>query len=172
VKRDQAVIRDSEREKQQLEHGAAKLFMRSYERLTHTPMRHIWHNQPAKPDVSCYLGESQLDIEVAHLYASETEAMAVLGRPLSLTMQRELAVMALAPSTQRLNTGLGRLLKQKAGKHYHSQRVWLLIRNASPMWHRADFERELPHLPVPLTHPFEQIWLLCDFFYGDPLRLF
>ncbi|MCG7536707.1 hypothetical protein [Pseudoalteromonas sp. OOF1S-7] len=166
------MIRDSEREKQQLEHGAAKLFMRSYERLTHTPMRHIWHNQPAKPDVSCYLGEAQLDIEIAHLYASETEAMAVLGRPLSLLMQRELAVMALAPSSQRLATGLSRLLLQKAGKHYHSQRVWLLIRNASPMWHRADFESALPHLTMPAAHPFEQIWLLCDFFCGDPLRLY
>ncbi len=172
MKHDQAVIRDSEREKLQLEHGAAKLFMRSYERLTHTPMRHIWHNQPAKPDVSCYLAQSRLDIEVAHLYASETEAMAVLGRPLSLTMQRELALMAQAPSTQRLHTGLARLLKQKAGKRYHSQRVWLLIRNASPMWHRADFENELAHLVVPDCHPFEQIWLLCDFFYGDPLRLY
>jgi hypothetical protein len=163
--------RYSEQEKIELEHEAAKLFLRCYEKAHGIPMRHIWHNEPRKPDVSCYQGERKLDIEVAHLYASETEAMAVLGRPLSLNMQRELAAMSQAPSAQRLQFALGRLLNQKAQKRYESERTWLLIRNASPIWHYEDFERVKGHLRYPNTHPFEQIWLLCDFHKGRLLQL-
>ena len=108
--------RYSEQEKIELEYQAAKLFLRCYEKAHGIPMRHIWHNEPRKPDVSCYQGDQKLDIEVAHLYASETEAMAVLGRPLSLSMQRELAVMSQAPPEQQLKVALGRLLNQKAKK--------------------------------------------------------
>lgn len=86
--------RSSDEEKRQLEHDAAKLFLRCYEQQQGIHMRNIWHNEPNKPDVSCYQENEQLDIEIAHLYASETEAMAVLGRPLSMQMQRDLADMA------------------------------------------------------------------------------
>ena len=164
--------RDSEQEKQQLENEAARLFLRCYEQQYGIHMRHIWHNEPNKPDVSCYKGDQQLDIEVAHLYASETEAMAVLGRPLSIPMQRALADMAQAPSEQRLRLALERLLEQKATKSYHSARTWLLIRNASTIWHKADFDAQLKMISVPQTHAFEQIWLLCDFYRGELVRLF
>ncbi|TMN88362.1 hypothetical protein CWB72_13025 [Pseudoalteromonas phenolica] len=163
--------RYSEQEKIELEHEAAKLILKCYEKAYGTPMRHIWHNEPRKPDVSCYQGDQKLDIEVAHLYASETEAMAVLGRPLSLSMQRELAVMSQAPSEQQLKVALGRLLNQKAKKSYQLERTWLLIRNASPIWHYDDFKNVQAQLSFPDTHPFEQIWLLCDFHHGDLLQL-
>lgn len=165
------MTRDSEQEKLRLEHDAAKLFLRCYEQRFGVPMRHIWHNLPSKPDISCYQGEQQLDIEVAHLYASETEAMAVLGRELSIPMQRALADMAQAPNEQRLHFALTRLLQQKATKQYHSERTWLLIRNASVLWHKADFEKVLPEIDIPVNHPFEQIWLLCDFYQGEMLQL-
>ena len=165
------MTRHSEQEKLQLEHDAAKLFLRCYEQRFGIPMRHIWHNQPSKPDISCYQGEQQLDIEVAHLYASETEAMAVLGRELSISMQRALADMAQAPNEQRLHFALTRLLKQKATKQYHSERTWLLIRNASVLWHKVDFENVLQGMVIPTEHSFEQIWLLCDFYHGEILRL-
>ncbi|WP_372761263.1 hypothetical protein [Pseudoalteromonas sp.] len=164
--------RHSEQEKQQLEHDAARLFLRCYEQQFGVHMRHIWHNEPNKPDVSCYKGGQQLDIEVAHLYASETEAMAVLGRELSIPMQRALADMAQAPSEQQLRFALQRLLLQKAAKRYHSARTWLLIRNASTIWHKADFELQLGAFSVPQSHQFEQIWLLCDFYQGELLRLY
>ena len=113
-------------------------------------MRNIWHNTPSKPDVSCYKGEQRLDIEIAHLYASETEAMAVLGRPLSIQMQRDLADMAQQPSEHRLQSALERLLKQKATKRYYSKRTWLLIRNASTIWHKSDFEAVIKTIAFPL----------------------
>ncbi|WP_394193351.1 hypothetical protein [Pseudoalteromonas atlantica] len=163
--------RDSEREKVALEHGAAKLFLRCYEQQTGIHMRHIWHNEPNRPDVSCYQANEQLDIEVAHLYASETEAMAVLGRPLSIQMQCDLADMAQQPSEHRLQSALGRLLKQKATKRYYSKRTWLLIRNASTIWNRSDFETTIKKIAFPKNHQFEQIWLLCDFYRGELLRV-
>ncbi len=166
------MTRHSEQEKLQLEHDAGKLFLRCYEHRFGIPMRHIWHNQPSKPDISCYRNEQKLDIEIAHLYASETEAMAVLGRPLSISMQRDLADMAMQPSEQRLHCALQRLLEQKGKKHYQSEQTWLLIRNASTIWHKADFDAELQNITIPLTHPFQQIWLLCDFYQGELLQLF
>ncbi|RXE88130.1 hypothetical protein [Pseudoalteromonas sp. A757] len=164
--------RASEAEKVKLEHDAAKLFLRSYEKQFAVHMRHIWHNEPNKPDVSCYQGKTQLDIEIAHFYASEKEAMAVLGRPLSLSTQRELAAMSQAADSDQLSIGLQRLLNQKAKKHYDSQRVWLLIRNASPIYHLDDFKRLKATWEIPDCHPFEQVWVLCDFYHGDLLRLF
>ncbi|BBN83130.1 hypothetical protein PA25_31150 [Pseudoalteromonas sp. A25] len=167
----QSPLRESDLEKLHLEHQAAKLFLRCYEQHYGVPMRHIWHNEPNMPDISCYQGEERLDIEVAHLYGSEKEAMAVLGRPLSLQTQRELAAMAQAPTERRLQFALERLLKQKALKRYHSKRTWLLIRNASTLWHHEDFTAIVGRLDCPSDHAFEQIWLLTDFYNPDLLRL-
>ena len=164
---------DSEAEKIALEHDAARRFLRAYERYYHIPMRHIWHNQPAKPDVSCYMESERLDIEIAHLYANEHEAMAVLGRPLSLDIQRQLAQLALNPDTEQLRYALSKLLSAKAAKSYDSKRVWLLIRNASTLWHHQDFLEVKPQLVLAPGHPFEQIWLLTDW-QGthEPLQLY
>ncbi|MEO2281369.1 hypothetical protein [Pseudoalteromonas pernae] len=163
---------ESELEKLRLEHEAARLFLRAYEREYHIPMRHIWHNEPAKPDVSCYMNDERLDIEIAHLYANEHEAMAVLGRPLSLDIQRQLAQLALNPSCEQLEQALSRLLEAKAKKTYDSKRVWLLIRNASTLWQHDDFVHLGAHLPVPKGHEFEQIWLLSDWLGQEaPIQL-
>jgi len=162
-------LRESEKEKIALEHQAAKLFMRLYESQFNIEIRHIWHNAPAKPDVSCYLNGQQLDLEIAHLYSSESEAMAVLGRPLSLNMQRELALMAQTPDDEHLTTALSRLLSQKYKKKYTSERVWLVIRNASSLWHRPELELALHQLQTPKNQPFEQVWLVCDYFGKEGL---
>ena len=154
----------SELEKVALEHQAAKLFMTLYESQYQIPMRHIWHNQPAKPDVSCYCNGHKLDLEIAHLYGSETEAMAVLGRPLSLEMEQAIAQMAESDLTLRLKNALGRLLHNKAKKRYDSQQVWLVIRNASSCWSQTDLQRVLNDIPVAKHHPFSEIWLITDFY--------
>lgn len=154
----------SQEEKLALEHDAARLFMRNYEAISGRKIRHLWHNKPIKPDVSCMLEGEKLDIEVAHLYGSEQEAMQILGRHLPEETRQALIEQALEANTnQRLLTALNRILKQKAGKRYKSQRVWLLIRNAHPEWDAQTIKRFRHRICVPEHHSFEQIWMLGDF---------
>ncbi|UQB41404.1 hypothetical protein JX580_06815 [Thiomicrospira microaerophila] len=149
-------------EKIRLEHQAARLFMRAYEKQHAIKMRHIWHNEPQKPDVSCYWNDHKLDLEIAHLYGSTEEAKQLLGRELSDKTQLELQHLSLTPPDHRLLEALNRLLANKAEKHYESENTWLVIRNTHPAWQRQDFETRCHHIILPQKHPFEQVWLLGD----------
>ncbi len=150
-------------EKILLEHEAAKIFMRLYEQRFQVKMRHIWHNEPARPDVSCYYNDQKLDLEIAHLYGSEAEAMHILGRELSQQTHQELLALMRVPAEQRMLAALNRIIANKAAKHYDSKRVWLVIRNANPLWHRAAMLTHCAKLHMPKAHPFEQIWMVGDF---------
>ena len=150
-------------EKVRLEHEAARLFMRLYQRRYGVSMRHIWHNEPAKPDVSCYFGLQRLDLEIAHLYGSEAEAMQLLGRDLSPLTRDALAALAEVPTPQRMLAALDRLIRQKAGKSYDSQRVWLVIRNTNPSWRAEQLQHYRQSMTLPKAQPFEQIWLVADY---------
>ncbi len=154
----------SDKEKISLEHQAAKLFMRWYEHNTGQPIRHIWHNEPSKPDVSCWFDGEHLDLEIAHLYGTEQEAMKILGRSLSEQTRMELRQLeADTDPHHRLLNALNRILKNKADKHYHTKRVWLVIRNAHPAWTAQAVEALQHRITVPSAHPFEQIWIVGDF---------
>ena len=152
----------SEAEKIRLEHQAAKTFMRRYEASFGLPMRHIWHNTPSKPDVSCYLDGKKLDLEIAHLYGSEAEAKALLGRKLSIKTQQILQHLARTPPTHRMIEALNHVLQSKAEKSYQSERVWLVIRNLNPHWQTPAFAEHAHLITSIQSYPFEQIWLLSD----------
>ncbi|WP_305908938.1 hypothetical protein Q9L42_008175 [Methylomarinum sp. Ch1-1] len=149
-------------EKIELEHQAARLFMRLYEQKFGIPMRHIWHNEPKKPDVSCYLDDQRLDLEIAHLYGSEAEAKLILGREANIRTLEALHRLIEVPVDQRLLNALNAILASKAEKSYHSDRVWLVLRNANPLWSRQDFATNLHQVTLPVAHPFEQIWVIGD----------
>ncbi len=154
---------DSESEKITLEHQAARLFMRWYERETGVQIRHIWHNLPRKPDVSCLLDGARLDLEIAHLYGSEQEAMQLLGRELSEKTDQELKTLDQVENPHdRLLHALNRILANKALKQYHSQRVWLVIRNVHPAWTAQEIASLQHQIHVPEQHPFEEIWVVGD----------
>lgn len=156
--------RSSEEEKRILEHDASKLFMRCYERLTGKKIRHIWHNQPSRPDTSCMLEGKRLDLEVAHLYGSEREAMAILKQGITIDTRHHLQLQhAITDIHERLINALNTILQNKAGKRYDSERVWLVIRNAHPAWDYDCINAFLPRIDVPSKHPFEQIWIVADF---------
>lgn len=161
-------LRRSEIDKRVLERDAARLFMRRYELEFGQPMRHIWHNEPAKPDVSCYFQKEPLDLEIAHLYANEAEAKCITPRSNDDPLWCHLLALREYSPEHQVDEGLQRLLSSKAAKHYHSERVWLVIRNASPHWQREDFIQALPNM-VLTEHRFEQIWLLPDFEGQQPL---
>lgn len=149
-------------EKIKLEHEAARIFMRLYQQRFNIKMRHIWHNEPARPDVSCYYDGSKLDLEIAHLYGSEVEAMHILGRAISAETHRELMALLRTPPEHRLLTALNRIISSKALKHYQSDNVWLVIRNANPLWTRQDMMSHCDKLHMPKSHPFNEIWLVGD----------
>ncbi|WP_235185826.1 hypothetical protein [Methylomarinum vadi] len=149
-------------EKIKLEHEAARLFMRLYEQNFGIKMRHIWHNEPKKPDVSCYLDGERLDLEIAHLYGSEEEAQLILGREITLRTLDALHRLINVPIDHRLLNALNAILASKAEKSYHSDRVWLVLRNANPLWSRHDLEANLHQVTLPERHPFEQIWVVGD----------
>lgn len=154
---------NSEQEKIALEHQAAKIFMRWYEHDTGKQLRHLWHNRPSKPDVSCRLEGQRLDLEIAHLYGSEQEAMAILGRDLNELTRLELReLVSNTEPDKRLLFALNRILYNKSLKHYKTVRVWLIIRNAHPAWHKPQIEALQHCIDVPANHPFEQIWLVGD----------
>ena len=176
----------SETIKRQLERDAARLFMRQYEQRFDTPMRDIWHNEPAKPDISCHLNNQPLDLEIAHLYASASEAKLLTEELIDqvdpeshprasnkdLELLRYLSELVEMNSQQRLQTALTHILNRKAEKHYDSKRVWLVIRNASPIWQNEDFDTCMAKLHLQ-PHPFEKIWLLPDFSGEQPaIQLF
>lgn len=152
----------STEEKIKLEHDAARLFMRLYEHNFGIKMRHIWHNEPARPDVSCYYDEQKLDLEIAHLYGSEAEAMLLLGRSLSDNTLKELRALLSVPAEQRMLMALNRIVCNKAEKRYDTERVWLVIRNANPLWRRDEIQQYRQQLLIPVQHPFEQIWVIGD----------
>ncbi len=155
-------LHPSQKEKIELEHDAAKLFMRWYEQNTGKPIRHIWHNEPARPDVSCLFEEERLDLEIAHLYGSEEEAMSILGRSLSDATREALHALDQEALDDRLLQALNRILLGKSKKTYQSERVWLVIRNAHPQWSAADVKVLFSQIEVPQGHPFEKIWVLGD----------
>ncbi|HCM04857.1 MAG TPA: hypothetical protein DIC30_02485 [Oceanospirillales bacterium] len=177
----------SEAIKRQIERDAARHFLRLYEHIYKTPMRNIWHNEPSKPDISCHLNGKPLDLEIAHLYASASEAKILTREIIHQVQGREEVIKANdkelellhylsdlvdMDSKQRLETALTRLLKSKAKKTYDSPRVWLVIRNASPLWKSKDFEYCINNFKMP-KNPFEQIWLLPEFDGSEPpMRIF
>jgi len=151
---------NSDSEKLRLEHEAAKLFMRRYEHEFGVPMRHIWHNEPRKPDVSCYRADERLDLEIAHLYGSDEEAKFILGRELSEQTELALQHLQKTPPTHRLIEALNQVLLNKSHKCYESDNVWLVIRNLNPHWQTDAFAQHQHLIQAPVNHPFEQIWLI------------
>lgn len=136
--------------------------MRLYEKQFGTPMRHIWHNLPRKPDVSCYLNDSKLDLEIAHIYGSEVEARLILGRDADNKMLSALQQLNRLPVNHRLIAALNAVLASKSQKKYHTRRVWLVLRNMNSLWQQDDFEQHRHQIVLPESHPFEQIWLMGD----------
>lgn len=156
-------MRSSETEKVLLELEAANVFLKWYERTHHVQCQLLAHNQPAKPDVSCLVGKRHVDIEVAHLYGSEQEAMQILGRELTDHTRDALNQLEQdSELSQRLPHALNRILAQKAQKSYDGTTVWLVIRNAHPAWSTVGFEQYRSEIVIPASHPFNKIWLVGD----------
>ncbi len=145
-----------------LEIYAAIYFIATYRRLFGGWPTLVGTPKPPEPDFIIRLDGCEVGVEVAHLYGSERDARLVLGRnrPEESTFQARVE-HAMVPLNVRVPVELNRILSQKATKAY-PRSTWLVIRNAYPLWERADFEMYPEALVIPRQHPFEEIWLLCD----------
>lgn len=158
------ILKQSEYEKIQLERQATRLFIDCFASIFKKQIHYQHHNLPIKPDISCTLEGKTLDLEIAHLYGSEQEAMQILGRELSATIRKELRALNRSSETNdRLLNALNRILANKSQKNYDSMRVWLVIRNAHPAWNVSEIEALQNKIVLPNKHPFEQIWVIGDF---------
>ena len=156
-------MNSSQWEKIQLEHQASDLFARLYQQSCGKAVTFITHNEPRKPDVSVSIANQPIDIEIAHLYGSETEAKLILGKSLSEQTCAELQALDVNTSAdERLINALNRILHNKAQKFYDSDTVWLVIRNAHPDWNADSVREHQRQIHIPSSHPFAQIWLIGD----------
>lgn len=57
---------------------------------------------------------------------------------------------------------LNQLLLQKSKKAYSFDPVWLVVRNAFPLWSLKDYQMNKKMIKVPENNTFRQVWLICD----------
>jgi hypothetical protein len=145
------------------EKQAAEVFIEWHNQHFVKQLQFISNNRPAKPDVSCLLDGNRIDLEIAHLYGTQQDAMTILGKDLSEHMKNELArLQANSTVEQRLILALNRILEQKAHKRYNSQNVWLVIRNVHPHWNAEKILAASSGINLPKEHIFTQIWIIGD----------
>ncbi|WP_344800794.1 hypothetical protein [Litoribacillus peritrichatus] len=152
-------------EKEYLEVTAANAFCQAYSKLYRVNAAFDHINLPRKPDVTVCIDGTPQDIEIAHLYHDQQEAM----RLKNLCLQSPSGVIMAAqshhsnvPLLTDLVQALNELLTKKSTKSYQSHHPWLVIRNGSPKWDKRDFEIALRSIAVPKHHPFREIWVVPD----------
>ena len=156
-------MRTAEIDKANWELQAIRVFITWFNKNDHQLLSISHQNRPAKPDVTCKLDGEQVDIEIAHLYGSDKEAMKILGRKLDSDTRIELRKLERGGHVEsRLLLALNRILEQKASKQYQSHRIWLVIRNAHPAWSCTDIQTHIQQLKIPEIHPFQRIWVIGD----------
>ena len=92
------------------------------------------------PDTKCDFDGNVMFIEVAHLYGITSDAKRLLGRTgksYPSVMERKRA--RFTPLRVRIGQKFVEILQQKCKKTYATDSVWLLIRNANPLWSCSDF---------------------------------
>lgn len=152
-----------DQEKSRLEEQASRIFCDWYSGRFNQKMTFQHLNSPSKPDATCRLNGKLIDLEIAHLYGSQQEAMQILGKDLDQRTTFELEHLEESTDTQqRLINALNRILYNKAQKHYDSAHPWLVIRNAHPAWHADDIRQHCRQIRLLDSHPFEQIWIIGD----------
>ncbi len=150
------------KEKNVLEQSAIENFADAYVKETNTILQFVELTEPPFADSICNLDGNKIFIEVSHIYGTTSDAKQLLDRiGFSTSTDAENLKARLIPLNHRLIKPLNRLLEKKSIKKYEGSPVWLLIRNAMPIWAKEEFQAYYHEIFVPDEHPFEQIWLLC-----------
>jgi len=156
------------KEKEALEFYALQHFIATYNRTHSTLLRFVELRKPPEPDALCLIDGEELWIEVTHLHGSEpVDAMRNLGRwpPRNAEgswIEKHEQETRRKSLQQRVLPKLNESLDDKANTPYSRSPVWLLVRNAFPLWNKQDFEQHIDEIAVPESHPFQHIWLLTE----------
>ena len=149
-------------EKTELEKYAVIEFCKAYREQRKRDLVYVGQYAPPIPDTKCTLDGKIIFIEVAHLYGAKSDAKKLLGRRgRSSPSAAEEVKARLTPLNVRIGGELSRILKKKSEKTYKGEPIWLLIRNANPLWDYSDFESYVSNMTILPKHPFQRIWLLC-----------
>lgn len=150
-------------QKENLEFHALQNFVSEYNRRHKRELCFVRQCRPPMPDALCRLDGKEIGVEVVHTYGTEAEAAMRLGNrseedfPEALHQTRRLV-----PLDVRAISSLNAVLLDKATKSYSFSPVWLLVRNAFVLWSLTDYRGHKRDIEAPTSHPFSQIWLLCD----------
>ena len=150
-------------QKDNLEFYAVQHFVAQYNRTHRRRLYFLRACSPPMPDTLCKLNQQQIGIEVVHTYGTGVEAALRLGN-------REIADFSNNTHQQRRITALdiralnslAKVLAEKATRTYDFAPTWLLIRNGFAPWSLSDYRKRRAQIHVPDSHPFSQIWFLCD----------
>lgn len=149
-------------EKQALEQGAIENFITAYTEDAEGVLQFVKLLEPPFPDGMCTLNGNNIYIEVGHIYDTTADTKHLLVRTdKQAPTEQDKQDSRLIPLNKRLIISLNRLLEKKSYKKYKGSPVWLLIRSATPLWSKSNFQDHLNEILVPGTHSFDQIWLLC-----------
>lgn len=142
-------------EKQNLEVAACTYFLTSYNALHGSNFQIVEHRD--KPDFLVEDGHTgeKLGIEVTHLFYDVKEAQMMLGR-----RPNELhGVMTVCDLITKLNADLA-VKVDRAANYDFEGKLFLLVRVASPIFDRQDFDMYEEDINVPTLNTFAEIWLL------------
>jgi len=138
-----------------LERAACNYFLDSYNRLHDTAFEIVDHRD--KPDFwarDTRSGE-KIGIEVTHLFFDSREAKILLGRSPDGTH----GTMTISELIERLNDLLAQKITQTA-KYNFEGRLFLLVRVASPIFDKKDFEIFEDEITFPPGNVLDEVWLL------------
>ncbi len=142
-------------EKADLEKAACQYFLDAYNQLHQTTFQVLEHGD--KPDFLAQdTGSGEvMGIEVTHLFYDAKEAQMLLGRSPGGAHGRM--------NIGELITTLNQLLSQKvtqAAKYNFIQKLYLLVRVASPIFDKKDFEIFKDEITFPPGNVLDEVWLL------------
>src|SRR5215204_2574373 len=149
------------KEKEALEFYALQHFIATHNRSHSPQLRFVKLRQPPEPDALCWIDGEELWVEVTHLHGSEpVDAMRNLGRwpPKNAEdswIKKQEQETRRKSHQQRVLAKLNESLADKADTHYSRSPVWLLVRNAFPLWAKQDFVQHIDEIAVPESHPFQ-----------------
>ena len=146
--------------KKKLEKYAGKYFLNSYNERFETAFK--IKTQREKPDLVLIDENTKttIGVEITHLYYGTAEAKLLLGK----TIQSIPDVMDPSELIKNLNGLLKEKVKQ-VRKYDFSHKIFLVIRVASRIFDKSDFDRVEKDIVVP-KNIFSEIWLLPRDFRG------